>query len=140
MKIKIKRIDKTLPLPVRHTSGAVAFDFVCRESLTIAPHTVGLIPGNVVIKVPEGHMLFIKERSSTALRKGVVCSAGIVDEDYCGDNDEIKIQVINFTNEPVTIERADRIAQGIFVKIDKSDWEEVDSMGEIDRGGFGTTG
>ncbi len=140
MQVKIKRIDKELPLPARHTSGAVAFDFVCRESVTVPPHSVGLIPGNVVVKVPAGYMLFIKERSSTALRKGIFCSAGIVDQDYCGDNDEIKIQVINFKNEPVTIERAERIAQGIFVKIDQADWEEVDSMGEKDRGGFGTTG
>ena len=140
MKINIKRVDKTLPLPERHTSGAVAFDFVCRETIVVAPNSIGLVPGNVVVKVPEGHMLFIKERSSTALRKGVFCTAGIVDEDYCGDNDEIKIQVFNFTNAPVTIERAERIAQGIFVKIEKPDWNEVESMGGRDRGGFGTTG
>ena len=140
MKVTIKRIDKTLPLPEHHTSGSVAFDFVARESVTVAPQSIGLIPGNVVIKVPAGSMLFIKERSSTALRKGVFCTAGIVDQDYSGDNDEIKIQVFNFTNATVTIERAERIAQGIFVKIEKPDWNEVESMGGKDRGGFGTTG
>ncbi|MFA6105704.1 MAG: dUTP diphosphatase [Patescibacteria group bacterium] len=139
MKVNIKRVDSTLPLPEHHTSGAVAFDFVARESVTIAPQSVGLIPGNVIIKVPAGYMLFIKERSSTALRKGVFCTAGIIDQDYCGENDEIKIQVINFKNEPVTIERADRIAQGIFVKIEKAEWNEVDKMIDKDRGGFGTT-
>ena len=139
MKVNIKRIDKTLPLPEHHTSGAVAFDFVCRESVTIAPLSVGLIPGNVVIKIPKGYMLFIKERSSTAPRKGVFCTAGIVDQDYCGENDEIKIQIFNFKNEPVTIERADRIAQGIFVRIDTAEWNEVEKMSNKDRGGFGTT-
>ena len=140
MKVKIKRVDKELPLPAHHTTGAVAFDFVARETTTIPPHSVGLIPGNVIIEVPAGYMLFIKERSSTALRKGVFCSAGIIDQDYHGENDEIKIQVINFKNEPVTIERADRIAQGIFVKIDTAEWQEVDKMSDTSRGGFGTTG
>lgn len=140
MKVNIKRIDKSLPLPEHHTSGAVAFDFVARESVTLAPQSVGLVPGNVVIKVPKGYMLFIKERSSTALRKGVFCTAGIVDQDYCGENDEIKLQVFNFKNEPVTIDRADRIAQGIFVKIETAEWNEVEKMSDVSRGGFGTTG
>jgi dUTP pyrophosphatase len=140
MQIEIKRIDKELPLPEHHTPGAVAFDFVARESTTILPHSIGLIPGNIVVKVPTGYMLFIKERSSTAPRKGIFCTAGIIDQDYCGDNDEIKIQVFNFKNDPVTIERGERIAQGIFVKIEKPIWHEVDIMSNKDRGGFGTTG
>jgi dUTP pyrophosphatase len=140
MEVKIKRIDKTLTLPEHHTTGAVAFDFVAREAVTVAPHSIGLVPGNVVIKVPPGYMLFIKERSSTAPRKGIFCTAGIIDQDYCGENDEIKIQVFNFKNEPTTIERAERIAQGIFVKIEKPVWTEVETMIEKNRGGFGSTG
>lgn len=140
MKVKIKRIDKTLPLSEYKTPGAVAFDFVARETITVPPLSIGKIPGNVVVKTPPGFMLFIKDRSSTAPKKGVFCTAGIVDQDYCGDNDEIMIQVFNFRTEPAVIERGERIAQGIFVKIEKAEWQEVDEMNAKDRGGFGTTG
>lgn len=85
-------------------------------------------------------MLFIKDRSSTTMKKNLICTAGIVDQDYCGENDEILIQVYNFSDQPVTVERGDRIAQGIFVKIEAAEWNEVDKMEAKDRGGFGTTG
>jgi dUTP pyrophosphatase len=140
MKIEIKRIDKTLPLSEYQTSGAVAFDFITRETITIPPRTPGRVTGNVVIKTPPGYMLFVKDRSSTTVKKNLICTAGIVDQDYCGDNDEILIQVYNFSDAPVTVERGDRIAQGIFVKIETAEWNEVDKMGNADRGGFGTTG
>lgn len=140
MQVKIKRIDKTLPLPGYQTPGAVAFDMLARETVVIAPHTIGRVPTNLVIQIPEGFMLMIKDRSSTAKKKGLLCTVGFIDQDYCGDSDEILMQYYNFLDVPVTIEREERLAQGAFVKIDKPTWEEVDSMGTQDRGGFGTTG
>ena len=65
---------------------------------------------------------------------------GIIDHDYCGPEDEVKILVYNFTDQPVTIEHGEKIAQGVFVHIDKFDWEEVEEMGNETRGGFGSTG
>lgn len=140
MQVKIKRIDKTLSLPEYQTPGAVAFDMLARETVTIEPHTIGRVPTNLVIQIPEGFMLMIKDRSSTAKKKGLLCTVGFIDQDYCGDSDEILMQYYNFLDVPVTIEREERLAQGAFVKIDKPTWEEVDSMGTQDRGGFGTTG
>jgi dUTP pyrophosphatase len=139
MNIKIKRIDKSLPLPQYETDGAVAFDFVAREDTVIEPNGIGRVPTNVVVEVPKGYMLYIKDRSSTAKKKGLLITAGVVDQDYCGDNDEILMQFYNPTNNPITVEREDRLAQGIFVAVGIGEWEEVDSMGHEDRGGFGTT-
>jgi len=140
MIVKIKRIDKSLPLPRYETQGAVAFDFIARESVLIEPKSVARIPSNVVVEVPDGYMLYIKDRSSTAKKKGILITAGVVDQDYCGDNDEILMQFFNPSDSAVSIEKGDRLAQGIFVRVDKAEWSEVEAMEKSDRGGFGTTG
>lgn len=142
MKVSIKRIDPKLPLPVYETKGAVGFDFVAREEVTVAAKTVGLIPGNVVIVVPEGYMLVVAARSSTPKKKGLLTphGIGIIDHDYCGENDEIKVQVFNFCDQPVTVSRGEKIAQGVFVKIEKFEFDEVEKMTSESRGGFGSTG
>jgi dUTP pyrophosphatase len=65
---------------------------------------------------------------------------GTIDRDYCGDNDEILLSVYNFTDEEVVVEKGERIAQGMFIRIDSGNFVEVEKMGESDRGGFGSTG
>ena len=65
---------------------------------------------------------------------------GTIDRDYCGENDEILISVYNFTDNQVLVEKGERVAQGMFVRIDQGNWNEVDKMAENDRGGFGSTG
>ena len=141
MKVKIKRLDKSLPLPVYETGGSVGFDLLAREDTTIEPGSIELVPANVVVEVPKGYMLALVSRSSTPRKKGLTKphSIGVIDQDYCGDGDELKIQVYNFTQEPVTVEKGEKIAQGIFMRVDKFEWEEVDSMNNSDRGGFGST-
>ena len=142
MDVQITRIDKTLELPKYESNGAVGFDFVTRETTTIEPGAIGLVPGNVVIKVPEGHVLMIFPRSSLPRKKGLTCphSVGIIDQDYCGPEDEIMIQVLNIKDEPVTVEKGERIAQGMFIRVDTATWTEVDGHGSESRGGFGSTG
>lgn len=144
MKIKIKRIDRKFPLPVYETSGSVGFDIAARVDMTLAPKEIVLVPSNVIVEVPVGYMLVVASRSSTPRKKGVMQphGFGIIDHDYCGPQDEIKIQVYNFTDQPVSIKSGEKIAQGVFVRVDKFEWEEV-SDGEIredSRGGFGSTG
>lgn len=141
MKVNIKRVDKTLPLPKYETDGSVGFDLLCRESAEIAPHSIVLIPANVIVETPPGYMLMVCLRSSTPRKFGLMMAqgVGIVDNDYCGEDDELKIQVYNFTDEPVTIEKGSRIAQGVFVRVDTAEWNEVDQMTAQSRGGFGST-
>ncbi len=141
MKVKIKRVDKSLPLPRYETEGSVGFDLLCRETAEIAPNEIVLIPANVIVETPPGYMLMLCMRSSTPRKFGIMMAqgVGIIDTDYCGEEDEIKIQAYNFTDNTVTIERGSRIAQGIFVKVDTADWNEVDQMEASSRGGFGST-
>lgn len=142
MKVKIKRIDKNLPLPIYETEGSVGFDILAREATLIKPKKIVLIPANIIVEVPKNYMLIVASRSSTPKKKGLMQphGFGIIDHDYCGPEDEIKIQVYNFTDKDVQINRGDKIAQGVFVHIDKFDWEETDEMRKQSRGGFGSTG
>lgn len=141
MKVKIKRLDEDLPLPKYETDGSVGFDLLCRESVTVAPHEVALIPANVIVETPPGYMLMVTLRSSTPRKFGLLIphGVGVIDLDYCGEGDEIQIQIYNSTEQPVTVERGDRIAQGIFVRVDTAEWVEVAQMGAETRGGFGST-
>ena len=142
MNVAIKRIDPELPLPMYESEGAVGFDFVAREGMTIEAKSLGLIPANVIVEVPVGYMLMVASRSSAPKKKGLLTphGIGIIDHDYCGPEDEIKIQVYNFRDEPVEIARGEKIAQGVFVRIDKFTFEEVTEMTRESRGGFGSTG
>ncbi len=143
MKIKIKVLDKTLPLPKYQTEGSVAFDLYARETTTIPPFAPTIIPANVIIEVPEGYFLMIASRSSTPLKKRLMVANGIgvIDQDYHGDTDEIGVQVLNFSNEEVIVERGERIAQALLVQIAKViKFEVVDSIKKESRGGFGSTG
>jgi dUTP pyrophosphatase len=142
MKIQIKRLDKGLPLPIYETGGSVGFDILARIETMIAPGKIALIPGNIIVEVPEGYMLTVVSRSSTPLKKGLLTphGIGIIDKDYCGPEDEVKIQVYNFSDSEVVIARGDKIAQGVFVRVDTFEWNEVDVMKKPSRGGFGSTG
>ncbi len=142
MLIKIKRIDKSLPLPRHETAGSVAFDLSARETVSVAAGGRADIPANLVVATPPGYMLMLAPRSSLCRKKNLVMpnSVGIIDQDYCGPNDELHVQVWNIGPETVTIERGERIAQGIFVRIDRAEWNEIDEASAPDRGRFGTTG
>ncbi len=142
MLVPIKRIDKDLPLPAYHSAGAAGFDLLCREERTVAPGAVALLPANVIVATPPGYMLLVAARSSTPWRKGlsVPHGIGVIDQDYCGPDDEIHVQVYNFTAAPVTVQRGERIAQAVFVRIAQAVWDEVDAVEAPTRGGFGSTG
>ena len=142
MEIKIKRIDKDMPLPEYQTAGSVAFDLYAREKMTIAPSSLGFIPTNLIIETPPGYMLTVVPRSSTPKRKGLSIphGIGIIDQDYCGEKDEILLQVYNFTDQKVEIDRGERIGQATFVKVEKAEWNEVENTEKPTRGGIGSTG
>jgi len=140
-RVAIARIDKSLPLPKYETDGSVGFDLLAREEVLIEPGKIALIPANVIIKVPEGFMLMLASRSSTPGKKGLSTphGVGIIDLDYHGPNDELKVQVYNFTQETVTVHRADKVAQGVFVRVNRFEFEEGEITKNESRGGFGST-
>lgn len=85
-------------------------------------------------------MLLLKDRSSTAKKKGLLCTVGFIDQDFCGDGDEMLMQFYNFQDVPVVIEKGERLGQAAFVRIEIAEWEEVERMIIRNRGGFGSTG
>ncbi len=144
MNVRIARIDLDLPLPRYQSAGAAGFDLLCRVETTVAPGAIALIPANVIVAAPLGYALIVAARSSTPRRKGlsVPHGIGVIDGDYRGPDDEIHVQVYNFTLEVVVVARGERIAQGVFIRIDQAEWLEVDraSVDAPTRGGFGSTG
>ena len=142
MQVQITRLDKTLPLPKYETEGSFAFDFLARETIEIHPQTFGMIPGNVIVQCPKDHALILLPRSSTPRKKSLIFphSIGLIDHDYCGEEDEVMIQVFNFAKEKVTVERGERIAQGLFLKMAKAIFQETEEIEKNSRGGFGSTG
>lgn len=142
MKVNVHRIDKDLELPLHHTEGSCAFDFIARETVEVPAHGVGFVPGNLIVEVPNSHALLILPRSSLFRKKSLLIpnAPGLIDCDYCGPEDEIKIQVLNMSGESVIVERGERIAQGLFVKMDQVQWNETAKPTRDSRGGFGSTG
>jgi len=140
VRLDITRVDRSLPLPSYGTPGSAGFDFYAREEVTIPAGTLGYIPSNSIIGVPRGHVLMVALRSSTPGKKGLLSphGVGIIDQDYCGPEDEIKIEVYNFTDGPCTVHRGERIAQGLLLPVVKCEWEEREASA-TSRGGFGST-
>ncbi|MGE0041095.1 MAG: dUTP diphosphatase [Vicinamibacterales bacterium] len=142
MRLTIKRLDPSIPLPVPATAGAAAFDLAAAETVEIPPGGIRLVGTGLVIGVPRGHFLGVFARSSTPLKRGLTVAngVGVIDADYCGPTDEVKIQVHNITAAPVTVARGDRLAQGIVLPAPAIEWDEVAEVEAPDRGGFGSTG
>jgi dUTP pyrophosphatase len=140
--VRIRRLDESVELPRYATDGSAAFDLAASVDTTIAPGEVRLVPTGLVIEVPEGMFLAVFARSSTPLKKGLMVAngVGVVDSDYCGPADEVKIPTLNFTSRPVRVARGDRIAQGILLPSPRVVWEEVGELRAGSRGGFGASG
>ena len=140
MKVRIKTNDSK-PL-FYETSWACAFDFKAIEDIIIKPWELGFIDTKVVIEIPEWYALLILPRSSTFKKHSLiqVNSVGLIDNDYCGNDDTIAFQYLNIWKEEVKIEAGTRIWQGIFVSILKTEFEVVEDMGDNkNRWGFWTT-
>jgi dUTP pyrophosphatase len=142
MRLRIRRLDPDVPLPSYHSEGAAAFDLASREEVVVQPGAVVLVGTGLVVDVPRGHFLAVVARSSLPIKKGLIVanSIGIVDSDYCGPHDEVKVEVYNFTSREVSIARGERIAQGLILPSVRVEWEEVQDTGAPSRGGFGSTG
>jgi dUTP pyrophosphatase len=140
--VRIKRLSPSVPLPRYESDGAAAFDLTAAAEMIVEPGRVALVPTGLVIEVPTGMFLAIFARSSTPLKRGLMVAngVGIVDEDYCGPDDEVKIAVLNFTATTVRVAAGDRLAQGMLLPVTRVTWHETDVLRKNSRGGFGSTG
>lgn len=142
MVIKIVNLSAN-ELPKYATSGASGLDLqaVLEFPILLNPMERVLISTGLSIEIPSGLEAQVRPRSGLALKKGITClnTPGTIDSDYRG---EIKVILINLSNEPQTIQNQDRIAQLVFAPVVQIKWEEVSLLNESKRnqGGFGHTG
>lgn len=142
MKLKIVNTSDN-PLPTYETVGSAGVDLRAQlqEPVMLKPLQRALIPTGLYIELPDGYEAQVRPRSGLALKKGVTVlnSPGTIDSDYRG---EIKVIMINLSNETTIINTGERIAQLIVAKYEKVQFKEVDELNETERGegGFGHTG
>ena len=141
MRIRVTRLNPSVSLPAYGSAGAAAFDLAAGEDCEIPPGQIRLVGTGLVIHVPDGYFLAVIARSSTPVKRGLIVAnaVGVIDSDYCGPTDEVKIQVLNVTDQTVNLERGARIAQGVVLPAPRVEWEEVATTAPS-RGGFGSTG
>jgi dUTP pyrophosphatase len=131
------------PLPSYATTGASGMDIraFLEAPMQLEPMQRALIPTGLFIAIPENWEVQIRPRSGLAIKQGLTClnTPGTIDADYRG---EIKVILINLSNEVQTIQDGDRIAQMVFQKVEKANWELVLQLDNTERGagGFGHTG
>jgi len=131
------------PLPAYQTEGAAGLDVraFLKEAVALKPLERKLIPTGLFLEIPVGYEVQIRPRSGLAIKKGLtlVNAPGTIDSDYRG---EIKVPVINLSNETHVIEDGDRIAQMVLSKHEIIEWKPVASLQASYRGagGFGHTG
>lgn len=131
--------------PVYKTGSSAGADLAAPHDFEILPGQIYLMDTGLIIKVPRKFYLGIYSRSGVALKKRVVVAngVGIVDSDYYGPEDTVKVALLNQGDEPVQFQRGDRVAQCILQPFDPMDFDEQDDPNfgkSSSRGGFGSTG
>jgi dUTP pyrophosphatase len=131
------------PLPEYATPGSSGMDLRANitDAVTLLPMERKLIPTGLLMEIPIGFEGQVRPRSGMAVNKGITClnTPGTIDSDYRG---EVKVLLINLSNEEQVIQAGDRIAQIVFVKIEMANIELVQQLNQTERaaGGFGHTG
>jgi len=142
--MKINLINKSSnPLPHYETPLSAGMDIRAdlENDIILKPLERTLIPTGLFIELPEGYEAQIRPRSGLAFKKGITVlnTPGTIDADYRG---EIKVIIINLSQDEVRIENGERIAQMIIAKHEKAELIQVEVINETERGagGFGHTG
>ncbi|MGN6491332.1 MAG: dUTP diphosphatase [Agriterribacter sp.] len=131
------------PLPEYATTGASGMDVRAHLAapVVLQPLERALIPTGLFMEIPEGYEVQVRPRSGLAVKQGITClnTPGTIDSDYRG---EVKVILINLSNEPQTLQPGDRIAQLVLQQVEKAEWVPSASINVTARneGGFGHTG
>lgn len=133
------------PLPERATGESAAVDLRTPVGFDLPKGSKRLVDTGLIIKAPRGHCLLILPRSGLAAKKGIQIpnAPGLIDRDYCGPSDTIKVMLQNNGEEDVSFEAEDRVAQLLVTPYVDADWEEEPEANfarPYGRGGFGSTG
>jgi dUTP pyrophosphatase len=143
-KISVNIVNKSAnELPAYATEGSAGMDLRANleATVTLMPLERMLIPTGLFIQLPDDHEAQIRPRSGLAIKQGITClnTPGTIDSDYRG---EIKVILINLSNEPQPVHHGDRIAQMVIAKVEKAALFLVEQLDDTLRGegGFGHTG
>ena len=142
MKVRIIN-QSTNPLPKYETEGSSGMDLRANlsEPVELQPLERTLIPTGLFIELPLGFEAQVRPRSGLAIKQGITClnTPGTIDADYRG---EIKIILINLSNEIQSVHHGDRIAQIVIQKVEQIEWDPATELEATNRsaGGFGSTG
>ena len=142
--LKIKKVKENAKVPARATGGSAGLDLCAciDEPITLECGETALIPTGIAIALPSAdYGAFVFPRSGIAVKHGIglLNSVGVIDSDYRG---EIMVGVINQIKTAYTIQPGERVAQMVIMPVSMMPVEEVDELGETERGagGFGSTG
>jgi len=145
LSVPLTRVRETksdvIPLPRYMTPDSAGMDIYADldVELTIPPLGRALVPTGFALALPQGYEAQVRPRSGLALRSGltILNAPGTIDADY---RDEVKVLLINLGDQPVRIQRGDRIAQLVVAPVTRVRWQEVDALDVTARtGGFGHT-
>jgi len=143
VKVLLKKLSKSVRLPIYKTSGSSGLDIVANieSEIEIKPGEKKIIPTGISVAVPENYEIQIRPRSGLAAKHNITVlnTPGTIDADYRG---EIKVIIINHGQEIYRIVNEERIAQMVLCPVEKVEFEEVETLPITKRGGggFGSTG
>ena len=142
--MKVKIVNKSAyPTPAYATEKSAGMDLKSNldAPITLGPLERALVPTGLYIARPDGTEAQVRPRSGLAAKYGisVLNAPGTIDADYRG---EVKVILVNLSNEPFVVNPGERIAQMVVARYEKVEWEETVSLDETERGegGFGSTG
>ncbi|MBQ8644902.1 MAG: dUTP diphosphatase [Bacteroidales bacterium] len=142
--MKVKIVNRSgFPVPFYATELSAGMDLkaAIAEPVELDSLERAMVPTGLFIELPAGYEAQVRPRSGLAAKHGItVCnSPGTIDADYRG---EIKVILVNLSKDKFVINPGERIAQMVIAKYEKIEWEEVEQLGETERGagGFGSTG
>lgn len=142
--LKVKVINRSrFDLPRYATLLSAGMDVRANidEAVVLRPLERAMIPTGLSIELPEGYEMQIRPRSGLAAKHGITVlnSPGTIDADYRG---EIRVILVNLSNEEFRIEAGERIAQMVVARHEQVEWELTEELAESERGqgGFGSTG
>jgi len=144
MTTKVKIVNKSQwPLPEYATELSAGMDVKANleEALTLNPLQRAMIPTGLFMAIPQGYEIQVRPRSGLAAKKGVTVlnTPGTIDADYRG---EVKVILVNLSDEPFVVEPGERIAQLVLARHEVIEWESAEVLDDTQRGagGFGSTG
>lgn len=141
--VRVKKLHPNAVLPTYGSAEAAGADlYAClEEAVTIQPGEIFWVPTGIALEVPKGCAGLVYARSSMGAKRGLAPAnkVGVVDSDYRG---EIRVVLLNHSNQPQTLQPGERVAQFVITPVLQPLYEEVEELTDTNRGagGFGSTG